>query len=170
MHDPKRVSPLRSENPAAASYQMDATPGRHTQGFGPSGFRGHFVNAVGLCMFGSFMLTDANKYITEFMSAITGWDYTMDELLKTGERIATMRHVMTLREGINPLELSVHARIVGNPPQEEGPLAGKTTDIEAQALWNLGALDWSRITSRPSKRKLLELHLDDVAKDLYPEQ
>lgn len=170
MHDPKRVSPLRSENPAAASYQMDATPGRHTQGFGPSSFRGHFVNAVGFCMFGSFMLTDADKYITGFMSAITGWDYSMDELLKTGERIANMRHVITLREGINLLELSVHPRIVGNPPQEEGPLAGKVADIEAQALWNLGALDWSRITTKPSKKKLLELHLDDVAKDLYPEQ
>ena len=169
MHDPKRVSPLRSENPAAASYQMDATPGRHTQGFGPSGFRGHFVNAVGLCMFGSFMLTDSNKYITEFMSAITGWDYSMDELLKTGQRIANIRHVISLREGINPLELNVHPRILGTPPQEEGPLAGKTADIEAQVHWNLGALDWSRITTKPSKRKLLELRLDDVANDLWPE-
>ena len=168
MHDPKFVSPLRSSNPAAARYQVDATPGRHTQGFGPSGFRGHVVNAAGLCLFGSFLPADSNKLIAESMSAVTGWERSMDELLKVGERIASMRHVINIREGINPLEWPVHPRIVGKPPQEEGPLVGVTSDIEAQVYWNLGALDWDRITTKPSKKKLLELGLDDVAQDLWP--
>ncbi|GAI05290.1 unnamed protein product, partial [marine sediment metagenome] len=38
----------------AARYQMDATSGRHTQGFGPSGFQGHIINAAGLCFFAYF--------------------------------------------------------------------------------------------------------------------
>jgi len=103
------------------------------------------------------------------MSAVTGWDRSMDELLKAGERIANMRHVFNLREGINPLELKVHPRIVGRPPQKEGPLTGVTADIEAQVYWNLGALDWDRFTTKPSKKKLLELGLEDIAKDLWPE-
>jgi len=167
MHDPKLVSPFRSDSPSAARYQMNATPGRHTQGFGPSGFRGNVVNAAGLCFMGYFRV-DPAKYIAGFINAATGWDCTMDELLKAGERIATMRHVFNLREGINPLELKVHPRIVGKPPYETGPLAGVTADIEAQVYWNLGALDWDRITTKPSKKKLLELGLEDVAKDLWP--
>ncbi|GAI54576.1 unnamed protein product, partial [marine sediment metagenome] len=142
---------------------MDATPGRHTQGFGPSGFQGHVVNAAGLCSFGYFAAEPA-KYIAGFMNAVTGWDRCMDELLKIGERIATMRHVFNLREGINPLELKIHPRIIGRPPQEEGPLANVTADIEAQNYWNLGALDWDRVTTKPSKKKLEELGLEDVAK------
>jgi hypothetical protein len=43
-----------------------------------------------------------------------------------------------------------------------------TADIEAQVYWNLGALDWDRVTTKPSKKKLLELGLDDVAKELWP--
>jgi hypothetical protein len=43
-----------------------------------------------------------------------------------------------------------------------------TADIEAQSLWNLGALDWDRISTKPSKKKLLALGLEDVAKDLWP--
>ena len=168
MHDPKFVSPLRSSNPAAAGYQMDATPGRHTQGFGPSGFGGHVVNASGLCLFGSFLPTDPNKLMAESMRAVTGWERSTDEILKIGERIANMRHVINIREGINPLQWNVHPRIIGKPPQEEGPLAGVTSDIEAQVYWNLGALDWDRITTKPSKKKLLELGLDDVAQDLWP--
>jgi len=168
MHDPKLRSAFRPDAPSAARYQMDATPGRHTQGFGPGSFRGHVVNAVGLCFMGYFRV-DPAKYIAGFMNAVTGWDCSMDDLLKMGERIATMRHVFNLREGINPLELKVHPRIVGKPPYETGPLAGVTADIEAQNYWNLGALDWDRVTTKPSKKKLLELGLEDVAKELWPE-
>ncbi|MDD4875538.1 MAG: aldehyde ferredoxin oxidoreductase family protein [Dehalococcoidales bacterium] len=169
MHDPKFRSPMRPDAPAAARYQMDATPGRHTQGFGPSGFQGHIINSAGLCMFAGIVGGEEYiKNIAEFMSAITGWDITEKEILKAAERIANMRHVMTLREGINPLELPVHPRIIGNPPQEEGPLAGVTADSDAQNYWNLGALDWDRVTTKPSKKKLLELGLDDIANELWP--
>ena len=168
MHDPKLMPAYRPGQPAAARYQMDATPGRHTQDFGPSSFQGHIVNAAGLCTFGNMELADPSKYIVGFMSAVTGWDRSMDELLKAGERIANMRHVFNLREGINPVKWKVHPRIVGKPPQKEGPLAGVTADIEAQVYWNLGALDWDRITTKPSRKKLLELGLDDVAQELWP--
>jgi aldehyde:ferredoxin oxidoreductase len=107
-------------------------------------------------------------YLTNFMNAVTGWDYSEDELFKAGERIATMRHVFNLREGINPLKWQVHSRIIGKPSFESGPLAGVTADIEAQIYWNLGALDWDRFTTKPSKKKLLYLGLDDVVKDLWP--
>jgi aldehyde:ferredoxin oxidoreductase len=168
MHDPKQVTSTVRPHPfpSAARYQMDATPGRHNQSFGPSGFRGHVVNAAGLCSFG-YGRVDPEKFLAGFMRVVTGWDRSMDELLKAGERVATMRHVFNLREGINPLELKVHPRIIGTPPQKEGPLSGVTADIEAQSLWNLGALDWDRISTKPSKKKLLALGLEDVAKDLW---
>jgi len=168
MHDPKLRSRFRPDAPSAARYQMNATPGRHTQGFGPSGFRGHVVNATGVCIMGYFGV-DPAKYLAGFINAVTGWDCSMDDLLKMGERIATMRHVFNLREGINPLEIKVHPRIIGKPPYETGPLAGVTADIEAQNYWNLGALDWDRVTTKPSKKKLLELGLEDVAEELWPE-
>jgi hypothetical protein len=58
---------------------------------------------------------------------------------------------------------------VGNPPQPVGPLAGVTADIDAQVYWGLGALDWDRVTTKPSKARLLSLGgLDDIAKELWP--
>ncbi|MFC2069260.1 aldehyde ferredoxin oxidoreductase C-terminal domain-containing protein [Chloroflexota bacterium] len=166
LHDPKLVR--RPGQFAAARYKMDATPGRHTAGFGPASFRGHIINAAGVCIFGFFGQSDGANYIEGFMAAVTGEERSMDELLKTGERIANMRHIFNLREGINPLDWSVHPRITGDPPQKEGPLAGVRADIEAQIYWNLGALDWDRVTTKPSKNKLLELGLDDVAQELWP--
>jgi aldehyde:ferredoxin oxidoreductase len=164
MHDPKLDLPMWDH--PAARFQMDATPGRHTQGFGPSGFRRHVINAAGVCVF--YAMSISGRRLVDGMRAVTGWDRSMGELLKAGERIANMRHVINLREGINPLSWDVHPRMVGKPPQETGPLAGITCDIEAQVNWNLGALDWDRFTTKPSKRKLLALGLDDVAQDLWP--
>ena len=113
---------------------------------------------------------NALKYMTGFMRAVTGWDRSEDELLKAGERIVNMRHVFNLREGINPLDYKVHPRIIGRPPLKDGPLAGVTASIEAQVYWGLGSLDWNRVTTVPSKKKLLELGLVDVAEEFWPPQ
>jgi len=172
MHDPKLSLPRMGDKLSAARYVMDATPGRHTAGFGPSSFEGHFKNAAGFCVQGGYSILDmvsgAEKYILGFMKAVTGWDRTMDEWLKAGERVANMRHVFNLREGINPLNREVHPRIIGIPPLKAGPHANKTVDIKAQIYWNLGYLDWDRVTTKPNKKKLLELGLNDLADELWP--
>ena len=166
MHDPK----ISWGNPAAR-YQMDATPGRHTENFGPLSFPVHIVNVSGLCMMSAFAFgrtPESDKRLVGFFNGVTGWDHSIGDLLKAGERIANLRHAFNLREGINELKWPVHPRIVGKPPQTAGPLAGATADIEAQVYWCLGALDWDRVTTKPSKAKLLSLGLDDIAKDLWP--
>jgi len=161
-HDPKVGPPSTS----AARYQMDATPGRHSSLFGPSSFSPHFVNMAGLCSRGRWR--ESEKRMLGMFNAVTGWNYSFGDMLKTGERIANLRHAFNLREGINELNWPVHPRIIGKPPQTTGPLAGITSDIEAQVYWCLGALDWDRMTTKPSKTKLLSLNLEDVAKDLWP--
>lgn len=167
MHDPKFQG--RDGKYSSAYYQMNATPGRHIPAFGPGGFGTLLNNAAGVCMLGGVAVGPSfGRYIEGFMIAVTGWQRSMDELLKAGERIGNIRHAFNLREGINELEWRVHPRIAGWPPQKEGPLAEVTVDIEAEAWWNLGALDWDRVTTRPSVKKLKELGLEDVAKDLWP--
>ena len=184
-HDPKFGFPLTT------SYRMDATPARHTQGrddlappgllpdFNPKSFSGrgeaqrissnfhHVMNCAGMCLF-MYMSLPGAKVVTEFMSAVTGWDVTMDELIKTGERIQNLRHAFNLREGLNPLEFKVPDRLLGRPPQKEGPLAGVTVDDDTMIKEFLAAMDWDAKTAKPSKKKLLELGLEDVAKDLWP--
>ena len=170
MHDPRLVSARGGFT--VAQYQMDATPGRHTANFGPGSFRNHFQNAAGLCQFGFGFGSSpaADARLTGFVKGVIGWDWTIEDLLRLGERIANIRQAFNLREGINPLKTYLHSRILGKPPLTAGPLAGVTPPAEAQIYWNLGALDWDRVTTKPSKAKLLSLGLDDVARDLWPDQ
>ena len=185
MHDPK----LSFHQ--ATTYQLDPTPARHTQGgegfvpaglpmpaFDPNSFTGrgeahkiasnffHNVNSAGMCMFMYICLPNASVF-TDFMSAVTGWDMTMDELLQTGERISNLRHAFNLREGLNPLKFKVPARILGKPAQQKGPLAGVTVDEDTMAKEYLAAMDWDARTTRPSRKKLEALGLKDVANELW---
>ncbi len=162
MHDPKLARP---GDTGAARYHIDATPGRHTQGAGPGSFGTHVVNATGMCLFGGM-----GPFLLQYMQAVTGINWTQEELNKCGERILNIRHCFNLREGINELQWYVHPRIIGDPPQKEGPLANVRADIEAQDYWCLGALDWDRVSLKPSKAKLMSLGLNEIADELHPPQ
>lgn len=185
MHDPKLAPAL------ATTYLMDATPARHTQGnegmfginqkvpkFAEDDARGraevhnlgvawcHVVNAAGICLFG--YVSYDYRYLPESLAACTGWSWSDDEIVQAGERIAIMRHAFNLREGLNPLTFAVPGRIIGNPPQASGPLAGVTVDVLAQAKAYCAAAGLDPETTIPAKDKLAALGMDFLLRELYP--
>jgi aldehyde:ferredoxin oxidoreductase len=175
----------------ATTYRMDATPARHTQGPGvpvpgldlpehdEKAFSGraeahklgsdfsHVVSCTGTCVFGFWAMPDVSSFI-DFMNAVSGWDFTREEIFQTGERIANIRQAFNIREGLNPLAYKIPGRIYGHPAPKRGPLAGITVDEDTLYSEYLTAMDWDLKTAKPSKKKLLELGLDDVAKELWP--
>ncbi len=168
MHDPRIAGHQFAGMPSGAMYWLNSTPGRHTQAFGPPSFLSHLNNAMGTCMIIFMWQAARGPYIRKMMTSVTGLDRSMEELTRTGDRIGTMRHIFNLREGLNPLEHYIHPRVIGRPPQEEGPLAGVTLDIEHEGWWYLGALEWDRKTTIPSRNKLLELGMNDIAEEYWP--
>jgi aldehyde:ferredoxin oxidoreductase len=128
------------------------------------------MNASGACMMGWAFGQAPRGMVSyaEYLTAVTGLNFTAEELNRTAERIANIRHAFNLREGIIELNWTVHPRIIGNPPLKEGPLAGVTADIVTQDAWNLGALDWDMISTKPSVNKLKQLGLEDLIPDIYP--
>jgi aldehyde:ferredoxin oxidoreductase len=124
-------------------------------------------NAAGLCM---IVLGDGYGNFDSFVEAlkiITGWDITKNELLKTGERIETMRQAFNVREGLKT-PWKIPDRLMGIPPKKEGVRAGIKLNAEDHFKEFFQAMDWDPASGRPSKKKLLELGLDDVAKSLWP--
>ena len=73
---------------------------------------------------------------------------------------------LNVREGLNSLKFHVPGRIVGKPPAERGPLAGVTVPEEKLNKEYLTAMDWDLETAKPTKAKLLELGMEDVAEKL----
>ena len=87
------------------------------------------------------------------MSAVTGWEITTAELIETGERIADIRQSFNIREGLNNTEFKVPDRVVGIPPQKEGPLAGITLDEKTLYTDCLKAVDWDLKTGKHKQKE-----------------
>jgi aldehyde:ferredoxin oxidoreductase len=181
MHDPKIGPGL------ARTYQYDPTPARHVKGGvglaqlqnpdpvkyspTPDPFSDmkmtaacEVLNAAGMCMFGSFaMPQDA---LARCMEAVTGWSFDSQEQLRAGIRIMNMRHAFNLREGLTPADWVLPPRVVGEPPQTAGPLAGITIAHGALADGFFSAMGWDPVTGKIS-RNILELlgGMDDVVHD-----
>jgi aldehyde:ferredoxin oxidoreductase len=172
-------------------YLLDSTPARHTQNaevFRPLGqvvqldrksyanegdeYRigsalHHVVNSSGMCAFVYSCVPNAGVLL-EFINAVTGWDVTTEDLTKTGERIANIRQAFNVREELNLIQFKIPGRLLGKPPLNDGPLAGVTINEHALFKEYLAAIDWDPETAKPSRKKLQELGLEDVAQELWP--
>jgi aldehyde:ferredoxin oxidoreductase len=187
-HDP------RYEPAMGVIYKMDATPGRHTQANQYSvapGFKtgrpeygadrksqlgrgrwvkeasclNHTMNVSGVCMFG-YSSTHVT-FIPEFISAVTGREFTVEDMLLTGERIANIRQAFNVREGINPITQPIPERAFGRPPLPDGPTAGINVQVEAMTEEYLEDMGWTKEAAIPQSEVLIRLGLSDVAKDLW---
>jgi aldehyde:ferredoxin oxidoreductase len=124
----------------------------------------HVVNSAGLCMFGHFAYHIS--LLPKQLTAVTGWDYSLDDVWDTGMRIATMRHVFNLREGHNPLLWNVPGRMVGDPPLQHGKLKGVTIDHNTMRRELLEYVGWHPQTTIPSEESLRELRMEFLLEDV----
>ncbi len=129
----------------------------------------HIGNCSGACLIadlGPGMVTPVDT-IPDALSVITGWQISPEEMLRIGDRIATIRQAINVREGLKPADFKTPGRMVGAPPLKEGPIANITVDVENMVAEYYRAMDWDLETGKPSKKKLLELGLEDLARDFW---
>jgi aldehyde:ferredoxin oxidoreductase len=103
----------------------------------------------------------------EVIKAVVGWDMTINDLLRVGYRIQTLRQAFTLREGVMIAENRLPGRAIGNPPFTEGPHAGKTIDYIGEYKGYCEKMAWNPDNGYPLKETLEDLGLNFVLKDLY---
>ena len=113
--------------------------------------------SAGLCWFGTYPET---LPLIEALSAITGWDFTLEEGLKAGRRIQTLRQAFNVREGVNMAEWTLPERI--DCPPATGPIAGRNLDFKAIKKLGYEATGWDGITGRPLNSTLKEMGLEGL--------
>lgn len=188
-HDP-RFAPTYAVNAVS-----EATPGRHTQNglavyelgsfvegldipeldkyeiTGKGAYNAkllhvmHAAYSLGLCLF-VYPKIDANVW-PEILNAVTGWEYTLDDLIAAGARIATIRQAFNVREGVPVADIYLSKRATGHPPAESGPLAGVSVDVETQKRELYQARGWDSETGVPCPETLTALSLGDILEELF---
>lgn len=191
MHNPRIFPSL------AFTYNYDPTPGRHTAAsidfvdIGPinkfqKGFRlpkgwkrndkkkqegqrlitafHQVLSSTGLCSFSTLF----GPYpIIDLIISLTGWDINIDELIRIGLRIQTLRQAFTLREGIEIAKNALPGRVTGDPPDKRGPTKGISVEYEDFYKGYCSEMGWNPENGYPLKKTLKDLDLEFIIKDLY---
>ena len=105
-----------------------------------------------------------NFPFVEFFNAVTGWDFTVDDVLSAGARIQTLRQSFNVREGIQPSNIKLPERMTGRPPQGQGPVAGVTLDVDNLAREYRLAMGWDSNSGQPDEATLGRLGLTTLIK------
>ena len=134
----------------------------------------HFVwslyESLGVCNFvaGPVWALTLPKLV-EVVQAVTGWETSLWELMKVGERAVNMARVFNLREGFGRRDDTLPERLFD--PLEGGALAGQGIDrrgFEDLLTLYYEAMGWDPREGVPTRGKLAELNLywlDGFVKD-----
>jgi len=115
----------------------------------------HFLNCLLLCSFVPLSFSQVN----ELVQGVTGWNTSLWELMKVGERAMTMARAFNIREGFKPDDDFMPRRFF--TPFPSGPLQG--VSIEEDKLEQAKRLYYSMMGwegGNPAKWKLGELGID----------
>ena len=118
----------------------------------------HAVTQAGCCSF-CMMRTDINVW-HKFINAIGGTSLKLDDMELIGARIATLRQLFNIREGLNVGDFDLPKRLwVESLPR--GPLANVTIDLPLLVSEYYTAQGWDK-QGHPTDTKIKELGLENI--------
>lgn len=119
-----------------------------------------FLNCMGMC----FFLPYSQEQICDIVRSATGWNSSMFELMKVGERALAMARVFNYREGFTVEDDVLPRRFF--TPIESGPSEGAkipSKDFARARDLYYAMCEWDRKTGAPTSTKLHELGVGWVA-------
>ncbi|MBN2049884.1 MAG: aldehyde ferredoxin oxidoreductase family protein [Spirochaetales bacterium] len=126
-------------------------------------FGAFFTGSAVFCNLGASPVTALQA--VEAVNAVTGFDYTLDEVIQLGRRIWYLQRSLSCVFGASGADDALPARLLS--PLEEGPSAGSVPDMELMLKEYYTLRDFDP-QGRPSPEVLKELGLSDVISLIQP--
>ncbi len=147
---PARINPFDGE---AVAHQVAQLRGRR-----------NFEDSLGVCI---FTTRTRLENICRALSAATGWNYTVAEAMRFGQRTAAINRAVALRGGYTPAVERPSVRY-GSTPQD-GPAKGQAVSEQWDKMVDTWYKDvgYDRKTGKPLPATLKGLSLDWLAKELW---
>ncbi|MGB8980869.1 MAG: aldehyde ferredoxin oxidoreductase family protein [Anaerolineales bacterium] len=118
-------------------------------------------NSIVMCIFAN---TEPEMQV-RLINAACGLDWTVEDMLKCGERGWNMKRAINIRMGLTRADDKLPKALL--TPFPDGGSAGFKPDLPAMLSAYYAARGWDPATGKPTREKLSQLGLDDVAKDLW---
>lgn len=108
------------------------------------------IDSLAVCFFTAFMLTDQD-YL-DLINPLTGWDWTLEDMQLTGERIYNMERMFSAREGVG-IEDTLPTRLLTEPT----PSCGGVVDLDPMLGEYYAIRGW--VDGKPTPETLARLGL-----------
>jgi len=121
----------------------------------------NIFNSIGICNFTAYPWGPmSTNDLVDYVNAVTGWDTSLWEMMKVGERHSAMSRVFNIREGLTAKDDVLPNRFF--EPLEGGPLNGKRLNIDEfqralKTYYQMMGWDENGV---PSRGKMEELELE----------
>jgi aldehyde:ferredoxin oxidoreductase len=150
MGQPARINPF---DPDAVARMVAGTRGRR-----------HFEDSLGTCIFTTRTWI---SNICRVLSAATGWEFSKDDAVLFGRRIATLMRAFNVRCGITP-DLERPSKRYGSVPVD-GPARGVDVLQNWERMLDVwyDTVGYDRVSGKPSPATLQELGLEHLIPELW---
>jgi aldehyde:ferredoxin oxidoreductase len=118
-------------------------------------------NAIVMCIFAN---VEPDVQV-QLINAACGLEWTIEDMMKAGERAWNLKRAINNRMGLTRANDKLPKALL--EPFPDGGSAGFVPDLEGILSAYYEARGWDKETGKPSREKLIELGLEDVAKDLW---
>ncbi len=125
-----------------------------------------FFNNIGICWFGTVGVP--LEVIVDTLSAVLGYDLSVDQVKKISMRCVNLRRAFNLRHGLKPEDDTLSPRLLEPPP--DGGAKGSKINIKAMVRDYYRCMGWDEKTGKPYRGILKELGLEEVIKDIWEEK
>lgn len=120
-------------------------------------------NALVTCIFANVGAQEKVNLI----NAACGLDWSVDDMMKCGERSWNLKRAINNRMGLSAGNDKLPKALL--TPMPDGGSAGFVPDIGGMLIAYYEVRGWDEATGKPTREKLIELGMEDVARDLWGE-
>jgi aldehyde:ferredoxin oxidoreductase len=121
-----------------------------------------FNNSLVLCYFPNPPVAD----FTAMVAAATGYDVSLDNVLKWGERMWNIKRAFNLKMGYEARRTERLPELILKP-LEDGGTEGHVPDFDLMMKEYYSHRDWDWETGKPSRGRLVALDMQEIADDLW---
>jgi aldehyde:ferredoxin oxidoreductase len=118
-------------------------------------------NSIVMCIFAN----TAPEMQVKLINAACGLDWTLEDMLKCGERGWNLKRAINNRMGLRRANDKLPKALL--TPFPDGGSAGFKPDISGMLSAYYEARGWDAQTGKPTREKLSQLGLDDISDDLW---
>jgi aldehyde:ferredoxin oxidoreductase len=116
------------------------------------------IDSLVVCKFTNLGVAD--EYFARVLSAATGIQYSMGDMIKAGERVWNLERLYNIREGFTSKDDTLPPRLLAEAPSE-GPSKGWVSHLEPMLKEYYRTRGWDE-NGVPTPRKLVELGLANL--------